>query len=265
MPKNLIVLCAGDSSLHNYWHKDFDVLINYYGNIKNKYKRQCKYYFNLKGTKFNILYNLLKDNKDIFEKYDNFFVPDDDLYFKSQDLYKFFEIFSRYNLYLAQPSILGFWSSRQSLKVSGLTLRYTNWVEMMCPCFSKFGLEQCKESFVNDKSCWGIEFIWNKLLNKPKNKIAIIDEICGIHTRPVMHGDNYKLNKLSALQCSKDWKKNKEESDYDNFVCYNFIKLDKEIIQPNPEYGLGRKEKIWPKTNKFKNYAESLRNRYKFI
>jgi hypothetical protein len=265
MPKNLIVLCAGDSSLHNYWHKDFDLLINYYGNIENKYKKQCKYYFNIKGTKFNIVSELIKNNRDIFEKYDNFFIPDDDIYFTSKDLIKFFDIFSKYKLYLAQPSILGWWSLKQSLKVDGLILRYTNWVEMMCPCFSKIGLEKCKESFSNDVSCWGMEFMWNKLLNKPKNKIAIIDDMSVIHTRPIMNGDNYKLNKLSPLQCSKDWKKNKKESEYENFTCHGFVRSNSEVIQPNPEYGLRRIDKIWPRSNKFKSFATSLRNRYKFI
>ena len=264
MSKNLIILCAGDSSLHNYWHKDFDLLINYYGKFKNRYKNHCKYYFTLKGTKFNIVGELL-ENKKIFEKYDNFFIPDDDIYFESKNLHKFFEIFNKFNLQLSQPSILGWWSIKQSLRVPGLVLRYTNWVEMMCPCFSKNALEKCKSTFNNDKSCWGIEFVWNKLLGKPKNKIAIVDEVFGIHTRPVMGGDNYSINKISALQCSKDWTKNKKESEYENFLCYGFVKSQGKIIEPTPDNGLPRVEKIWPKSNKFKSYAINLRNRYKFI
>lgn len=265
MSKNLIILCAGDNSLHNYWYKDFDLLINYYGNIPYKYKNNCKYYFNLKGTKFNIIGKLLQNNKEIFDKYDNFFIPDDDVYFKSEDIRKFFDIFVRYKLYLAQPSILGYWSVRQSLKVSGLLLRYTNWVEMMCPCFSKYALLKCKDSFLETESCWGAEFMWNSILGNPKNKIAIIDQINAIHTRPVMQGDNYKINKISGRQCAKDWENNKKKSYYNNYECYGFVKLNKEIEHPNPDFGLPRKEKIWPKTKKFKSYVLSLRNRCKFI
>lgn len=264
MAKNLIVLCAGDSSLHNYWHKDFDVLINYYGKTKNKYKNQSKYYFNLKGTKFNILGELI-ENKNIFEQYDNFFIPDDDIYFTSQDINKFFNIFEKYKLQLAQPSILGYWSIKESLNVSGLLLRYTNWVEMMCPCFSKSALFKCKDSFLISKSCWGIEFMWNELLNQPKNKIAIIDDISVIHTRPVMQGDNYKLNELSGKQCATDWSSNKKNANYHKFKCYNFIKNTNIIKEPNPNCYLPRKEKIWPKNKKFESYILGLRTRCKFI
>jgi hypothetical protein len=167
---------------------------------------------------------------------------------------------------LAQPAILGWWTSRNSVKVSGLKLRYTNWVEMMCPCFSKKALELCKETFNADKSCWGIEFIWNKLLGFPKNKIAIIDEVHAIHTRPMMDGDNYKMNNISLLECSKNWEKNKTDAKYTNFKCHKVIgTASKNIIEPNLEFGLSRKNKIWPKGNKFKSFVLCLRNRYKFI
>jgi hypothetical protein len=41
-----------------------------------------------------------------------------------------------------------------------------------------------KETFDANYSSWGLDGIWPYLLNYPKNKIAIIDNISMIHTKP---------------------------------------------------------------------------------
>lgn len=195
MRKNLVISCSGPSSLHKQWieeNRNFDLFIVYYGDQKNLYENDGEYYCQKKGTKFNIVSDL-----QLLEEYDYIFVPDDDLLMYCEDINALFDLAKKYDLWICQPSLLGYYSVCETLHHPGSVLRYTNWVEIMCPCFSKYAFNICKETFKYSKSCWGIEKLWDKLLGYPKNKIAIIDEIIAKHTRPCFGGDNYKNNNIS--------------------------------------------------------------------
>ena len=80
----------------------------------------------------------------------------------------------------------------------GLILRYTNFVEIICPCFDRDSLVICQPTFKYSKSCWGIDLLWTKLLGYPEDKIAIIDDVIVVHTRPCFWGDNYTNNKIDC-------------------------------------------------------------------
>lgn len=199
MRKNLVIGVVGDKSLHKHWiddeNRNYDLMLIYYGKEKEKYKEDCEYYIeNVSGTKWNIIYDLKIQIKELFEKYDYFFFPDDDLIMNTSSINRFFEIASEYKLSLCQPGIVGYISVPFTIPRPLTKIRFTNWVEIMCPCFSSEALKLCWKTFNLNKSNWGIAFVWNLLLEKPKDKIAIIDEIAAIHTRAIGSGENYKNN-----------------------------------------------------------------------
>lgn len=197
---NLTIGVIGDESLHDHWIDDrHDLFLVYYGDNesnKDKYKKQADHYCELKGTKFNIIHELYKKHEQIINQYDYIWIPDDDVFMYPEDINSLFETVRKYNLDLAQPSIIGYYSVPITLPCPCHILRYTNFVEQMCPCFHIEAFKKLHNTFNVSKSCWGIELLWNLKLGKPTDKIAIIDDVVAMHTRPVYCGDNYSNNNI---------------------------------------------------------------------
>ena len=260
MSKNLIIIAAGDESLHRSWGVgDFDVFVVYYGNQKDRYRSSSKYYHCAKGTKFKLINELVVQYNDILSQYDAIFIPDDDLYMKSQTINKFFELFHEYKLHLAQPSIMGWGSIQCTLHQPNTLMRFTNWVEIMCPCFSKEAFFSCAWSFNENNSNWGIERLWNKTLNEPKDKIAIIDSAIVIHTRPCFFGDTYWLNGNTFESAIKDDKDIVEKHQVSmDIIEYSRIE-DLYFNQRKSE------DRIYPNIDGFKEFCTALRSQRQFI
>jgi hypothetical protein len=198
--KNLVIGVVGDKSLHNKWiknKKNFDLMLVYFGKEKEKYKKDCQYWLeNVNGTKWNIIYNL---NKNIIKNYKYVFFPDDDIDVNSEQIEHIFALMRKHRLWLSQPAIKGFVSDEFTKKIKGNKLRFTNWVEIMCPCFEINALNRCWNTFNENKTNWGIAHLWNLNLKNPINKIAILDCVEVNHTRALGTGENYKNNFNRAL------------------------------------------------------------------
>jgi hypothetical protein len=82
-------------------------------------------------------------------------------------------------------------------------MRFTNFVEIMCPCFSRHALELCRPYFRENRSGWGLDFLFPKLLGFPNRSIGIVDAATIIHTRPV-GGPLHKLVRESGSSPSED-------------------------------------------------------------
>lgn len=198
--KNLVIGVVGDSSLHKMWidgTKNFDLFLVYYGEIKNRYENDGTYYANAKGSKFLIVDKILQDYSQIISDYDAVLVPDDDLIMIAEDINRFFNMFHEYNLEIAQPAIIGWLSVPMVAPTLGNMLRYTNWVEIMTPCFSKDALLKCQHTFSINRTNWGLDSLWHKIMGEPKDKFAVIDDVVAIHTRPCFYGDTYHRNNNS--------------------------------------------------------------------
>jgi len=261
--KNLVFVAAGDSSLHQHWlnSPDFDVYINYYGEVGGRYEKEGNFYSTFKGTKYKILLQAMEANPDLFEHYQNVWLPDDDIYLDAEGVSKMFKTFAEFDLMLGQPAIIGFISIPMSAAVPFSRLRFTNWVEIMCPVFSKVCLQSLKQTFSENASHWGIEFIWNMMLGQPKDKIGIIDETPAVHTRACFHGDNYYRNNLtyesSIEEANKVCEKYKLPVDY---TVYSTVPADTKRFNDMPS-----REKFWPNIPKLRDIVEGMRGRKPLI
>lgn len=189
--KRYLVVCrASDHSQHKQWvtpveHKNFDLLLEYYGDNHGAYQNDCDIYSEAKGIKWNRIYQLMRDYKDYFFQYDAVWFPDDDIGTNSENINNMFRIFSDYKLEMAQCALEAdshiVWPIE---KVdSKYILRYVNFVHAMAPVFSKDALKKCWETFGKCSTGYGVDFIWPKILGFPKDKLAIIDAAPVRHTR----------------------------------------------------------------------------------
>ena len=257
--KNLIILCAGDNPAHVFWDDhskpNYDLFVIYYGNNPTIFKRKFNNFtefFNKKGYKFNLIKEIYNENQKLFKKYKNIFMPDDDLVFKNKDINLFFETFNKHNLFLAQPSVIGYYSHTITLHRFELILRYTNFVEIMMPCFSHESFLKCVNSFDLTPSGWGLDYLWPKILGYPKDKIAIVDQVFGIHPRVVGNSDLYEKNKNVHQEFDKFMAKNNLSKF--NQETFNIVKNNNFNKQIN-------EENYYPYSETFKNLFEKIKDK----
>lgn len=184
--KNAVFVAAGESSLHRQLLKgdaDFDLHLLIYDGSYNKFCNDTDFIACDAGYKMDMTYRYLHRHPDLLDKYEYFFLMDDDIEMSTEEVNKLFGIMKQYHLRIAQPSlVMSYYTYEHTLRNPFCILRYTNFVEMMIPCFSKEALVKVLPTF-EEKICFkGIEYHWAKMVG---NGIAIIDIVKVVHTRPV--------------------------------------------------------------------------------
>ena len=194
---NLVIVRAGNKSLHPEWlagpeSRNWELVVNYFGDDPDIYRNEDARRIDSKGPKWPPLQALLKENPEFVHDYDYIWFPDDDLAMTKADINRFFDICRENELELAQPSL----TARSPvthplvLRNSWSRIRYTNFVEVMAPCFSAACLRKLVDTFDSTESGWGIDWLWPRLAPNPRSGIAIVDEVAIRHTRP-LGGPNY--------------------------------------------------------------------------
>lgn len=192
-PKYLVISTCSDRSLHRFWcpSEAYDTFLIYYGD-GDGFPGESTYYLKARGPKFHLIEQALQLHPEILSKYHYVWLPDDDVLLSSEEVARLFDLSFQYNLHLSQPALIGWYGPSCVLTTPGTVLRYTNWVEIMCPCLSRQAIHQCRPTFTENITGWSIDAAWNVLLGHPRNRIAVIDDVVAIHTRPVFGGDVYK-------------------------------------------------------------------------
>jgi hypothetical protein len=196
---NLIVVRAGDHSLHPEWIaeprlKNFDLLVSYYGDTPDRYREHADVYDAAKGLKWPEIDRLVRGRRELLERYAAVWFPDDDLRADTRAIARMFDLFHASRLWLAQPALRSgsYWSHFITLEQPGLSWRYTNFVEIMAPLFSAAALQRCAPTFSESASGWGLDWVWPHVLGHPGDRIGILDETTVVHTRPQGTGSHYR-------------------------------------------------------------------------
>ena len=184
--KNAVFVAAGEGSLHRQLLKgnaNFDLHLLIYDGSYSKFCNDTDFIACDAGYKMDMTYRYLHRHPDLLNKYEYFFLMDDDIEMSTEEVNKLFGIMKQYHLRIAQPSlVMSYYTYEHTLHNPFCILRYTNFVEMMIPCFSKEALIKVLPTF-EEKICFkGIEYHWAKMVG---NGIAIIDIVKVVHTRPV--------------------------------------------------------------------------------
>ena len=188
---NLIIAPAGDKSLHSGWltgQPNFELVLLYYGDdmeVAKSYLKDTPHVYASKGFKWWLIKSFIENNLDWISQFEYIWFPDDDIQIDTENINELFTLTKKYDLWLCQPSLLGYASHQITVPHENSILRYTNFVEVMSPLMSLETVLKLKETFDANYSSWGLDGIWPYILGHPKDKIAIIDKIKMTHTKPV--------------------------------------------------------------------------------
>lgn len=197
--KNAVFIPVGKDSLHRQLLKgdaDFDLHLLIYDGSYNKFCNDSDFVACDAGYKMDMTYRYLHRHPELFEKYEYFFLLDDDIVISTEDVNRLFSMMREYQLKIAQPSlVMSYYTYKHTAFHPFYILRYTNFVEMMMPCFSRDALKAVLPTFEQKIRWCGIEMHWPVLVGSNHKDMAIVDAVSAKHTRPVQ-----SWNSLSQLQ-----------------------------------------------------------------
>lgn len=221
MRNRLVLSAVGDDSVHNTWldnsaERTFDLCLIYYGNQPGKFADVADVYIERKGFKYQMIHHLAQHElAEVLPKYDYVWLPDDDIAASTEQVNQLFQTASDYSLMLSQPSIGKGETAYRTLKTqSDYILRYTKFVEVMCPLFHKDALEKALPIFNDTNSCWGLDWVWSSFFEP--EQIAVIDAVPVNHTRPLATGDLYKRYAEQGIDPYKELDAEKEKYGLNN-------------------------------------------------
>lgn len=198
--KNLVILRAGDESLHKSWiahqRRDFDLFISYYGKTDGTHQNDGEYYEVRPGPKWPCVADLLREHPQLVDQYDAFWFPDDDISATTDILNRMFALFHAFQLSLAQPALTrdSYHTWPHLLQRAKYVLRYCDFIEVMAPIFDRAALKACVHTFAESPSGWGLDWVWPQLCGRGRtDAIAVLDATPVRHTRP-LGGNLYSNN-----------------------------------------------------------------------
>lgn len=205
MKRCLVIATVAEDGFYNWMgpSKVFDLIkVNFNpegfpasGNIPY----EAESYYEDIGFKHHI-YKRLIESRNLLDLYDWIWMPDYDVHLDKDEIERMFEIAQGYNLNICQPSLThdSYRSFDIVLNDPTKFMRYTNYVEIMCPLFKTEALKKVLWTFTTTYSGWTQDFLWARELNY--ERLAIIDDIQAKHVKPV-ESQHWKLpNGLNADQ-----------------------------------------------------------------
>ena len=102
------------------------------------------------------------------------------------DVNALFAIAENFGLAIAQPSLRAGSEVAHDItrQQPGRVLRFTSFVEAMAPVMTRDALRLCVPVFDRQILGWGTDYIWPKLIGPPHGRLAILDAVSMLHTRP---------------------------------------------------------------------------------
>lgn len=198
----LIICPVGKRSCHKTWMnedlKADTVLICFEDD--ELYSDESKYYFHMKGMKWNLIAYVVSEMKDILGLYKYVWLPDDDIKIETAVLNRFFKLVEKYDFALSQPALTenSYCFYETLLEDKDCIYRTTNFIEIMIPFFRIDLFNLVKGGFFRHPSGFGFgqAWYWENIAQEKGFTLAIVDETPAFHTQPV--GGNYP--RASSIQ-----------------------------------------------------------------
>jgi hypothetical protein len=214
MSRNILIAPCGNQSVlfKDSWlkysnEKQFDIcLLFYHEQIEQPplYKA-VDYFFHLKHFKYHMIHELLTAiHPEWLAQYDYFYFPDDDIEMDTRQINALFHLSHAHDTWISQASLTAdsfcSWPFFKTRK--GSFCRYVGQIEVMAPLFNSDSLIQCLPTFQLNKSSWGLDAVWSKILQYPERNLVIFDAVAMKHTKRVGMGELYQIKGVDPY---KDW------------------------------------------------------------
>jgi len=184
MNKTLVICRVESAHKAPVWAKThggyYDCLLSQYGTeIDPKHHHFI-------GGKWAGIYDLFTGSPELLERYEYFWLPDDDIETTPEEICKFLFIAQSEGFQLAQPALTpsSVYAYRLTVSNPRFKFRKTNFVELMLPLLHRDVLEKALPFFANRHAALGIDWMWHRLTSNPDEDIAIVDCVPMGHHRP---------------------------------------------------------------------------------
>lgn len=191
MRRNLIVVRAGEASLHPEWDdgtpRNFDLFVSYYHTDIEFFEDGSEYQHRLEGPVWRGNAEVCRAYEELLAAYDFVAFASDDVATTYADLNRLFVICGEAGLCLATPAVTGY-ATPDLAPVATTLLRYTDRCDIIFPVFSHAALGRLVHTFKESQSGWGLPYRWAQLCTYPIYPTAIVDSVVLRHTRPLGEG-----------------------------------------------------------------------------
>jgi hypothetical protein len=212
--QNIVIAPCGNKSdmFNDFWlnkkeEKQFDLCLLFYHdkiNDPDLYKN-VDYFYHLKDFKYHMLYKLFTEvQPGWLKQYKYFYFLDDDIKIDTAQINKMFALSSVFDSWISQASLSqnSFCSWPMFKQQPDSFCRFVGQIEVMAPLFNAMALEKCLPSFIGNKSSWGVDSVWSKILDYPEDKLIVFDHVIMEHTKPVGGGELYEK---IGVDPQEDW------------------------------------------------------------
>jgi hypothetical protein len=195
MRPNLIIAAIGHGNVLDTWldrpdERRFDLFAIDFRPGSRTAPLLATHFVQRPGFKFEHLDYVAEHFSAVLNRYERIWCPDDDIALDTLSINRMFSLMEQHRLQLAQPAIAtGDVSFRSFRPRPGALLRFTPFVEVMCPVFTREAFFRVRPSFLASRSGWGLDLAWPHFF-KPR-EVAILDCIHAHHTRPLASGEAY--------------------------------------------------------------------------
>jgi hypothetical protein len=202
--KNIIIAPCGNRStiFRDFWLKykeerEFEVCLLFYHEQINDLSlyTTADHFYHLKGFKYHMIHRLLTEvHPEWLQQYDHFYFLDDDIEIDTRQINTLFSLSKGFGSQISCAALTrDSYCSWPIFKQAGNSFcRFVGQIEVMAPLFSREALQRCLETFIANRSSWGMDSVWPKILGYPEDRLVVFDTVTMRHIHPVGQGELYQ-------------------------------------------------------------------------
>lgn len=208
-PRNLVIVMAGDASLHETYarDRDFELWVCYWGRdpaVAERFRDSCDRLWQLTGEKWSLMrqvaYRARREGLPRFSAYDYVFLPDDDILIPAgaSAVSRLLAFARDTDADMVQPAIANEHVSpghEPTRRNTATLMRATNLVEIMMPAYAGRIVEGCLLPIMHlhphMRAGWGLEPLLQRMTEAMFGRTPrtfVVDAVEAHHTRPVGQG-----------------------------------------------------------------------------
>jgi hypothetical protein len=191
--KNLLFAVIGRDEFYKTWfaennnQQSYDIFLIVYNDLKIDPELFCRTELcvHAPGYKFQLIKTYVERYLDLFENYEYFFFPDDDIEICPESINAIFEEMNNCKIDICQPALLPtdmryIWGPALHRR-NDMILHESKLVELMMPFMSRKFLDYSIRFFGENKSAQGVDIVWSKWAAKKGIEMYVFDKYPARH------------------------------------------------------------------------------------